>query len=121
MTANTDPAFAALPQGPCYAVIFSSQRGAEDAEGYARTAEAMVELARVQPGFLGIESARGADGFGITVSYWASQDAIRAWKQVVAHRAAQRMGRERWYEHYELRIARVERSYSDTTSPREGL
>jgi heme-degrading monooxygenase HmoA len=74
-------------------VIFSSQRAAEDAEGYARTADAMVELARAQPGFLGIESARGADGFGITVSYWASEDAIRAWKRVLAHRAAQRMGR----------------------------
>jgi heme-degrading monooxygenase HmoA len=121
MTAPAGSAFAALPPGPCWAVIFSSQRGAEDAEGYARTADAMVELARQQPGYLGVESARGADGFGITVSYWASEDAIRAWKEVVAHRAAQRMGRERWYRHYELRVARVERAYSRETSPRDGL
>src|SRR5436190_20088479 len=121
MTAHADSAFAALPPGPCWAVIFSSQRAAEDAEGYARTADAMVELARAQPGFLGIESARGADGFGITVSFWTSEDAIRDWKRVVAHRAAQRMGRERWYEHYELRVARVERAYSTETSPQDGL
>ncbi len=52
---------------PYYAVIFSSPRTATDL-GYARTADQMVALATEPLGFLGIESARGADGFGITVS-----------------------------------------------------
>lgn len=108
MTGST---FARLPPGPCYAVVFSSQRRAGD-QGYARMAERMVELAAAQPGFLGVESARGADGFGITVSYWASREAIAAWKAHAEHTVAQELGRTRWYEHFELRIARVEEQRS---------
>jgi len=67
---------AKLPDGPCYAVIFPNQRTGADDAGYAAAAQRMVELAADQPGFLGIDSARGADGFGITVSYWATQEAI---------------------------------------------
>jgi heme-degrading monooxygenase HmoA len=102
--------FAALPEGPCYAVIFSSQRTPGD-NGYGAMAERMVELAAQQPGFLGIESARGADGFGITVAYWESEAAIAAWKAHAEHQMAQAMGKTRWYAHYELRVARVERAY----------
>ncbi|MBI1798523.1 MAG: antibiotic biosynthesis monooxygenase [Candidatus Eisenbacteria bacterium] len=81
----------------------------------------MMRLAQLQPGFLGAESARGSDGLGITVSYWRSEEAIRAWKGVADHLAVQRMGRERWYSAYTLRVARVERSYTLETSPRTGL
>ena len=74
-------------------------------------ARRMVELAAQQPGYLGVESARDAQGFGITVSYWADTDSVKAWKQQTDHLAAQELGRTRWYEHYELRVARVERAY----------
>ncbi|HEY4067946.1 MAG TPA: antibiotic biosynthesis monooxygenase [Burkholderiaceae bacterium] len=104
-------AFASLPPPPYYAVIFSAQRTEGDA-GYGAMADRMVELASGQPGFLGVESTRGADGFGITVSYWASLDAIARWKAHADHRIAQETGKTLWYEHYELRIARVERAYS---------
>jgi heme-degrading monooxygenase HmoA len=72
----------------------------------------MERLAARQPGYLGIESARGAEGVGITVSYWASEEAIRNWKQVAEHRLAQQGGREKWYERYRVRVSRVERDYS---------
>jgi heme-degrading monooxygenase HmoA len=112
------PNFASLPPGPCYAVIFSSTRTPGD-QGYGRMADLMVEMAARQPGFLGIESARGADGFGITVSYWSSREAIAAWRDVAEHRAAQALGRERWYEHFELRVARVEAASSKVTAREE--
>src|SRR3546814_11378097 len=69
---------------------------------------------------LGAESTRGDDGFGITVSYWRDEAAIRAWKQQAEHRIAQQIGRRDWYAHYEIRIARVERAYggTDTTAER---
>lgn len=69
----------------------------------------MEELARRQPGFLGIESARGADGFGITVSYWETPEAIAAWKANAEHMAVQKKGREVWYRSFHLRVAKVER------------
>ena len=95
---------------PYYAVIFSSQRTEGD-QGYAAMADQMEALARQQPGFLGVHSARGADGFGITVSYWTSEAAIAAWKAQVDHQAARELGRERWYAQFDVRVARVERAY----------
>ena len=103
--------FAVLPRPPYYAVIFSSQRNGQDDAGYAEAAQHMVELAAQQPGFLGIEAARDAAGFGITVSYWTDEASIRAWRQQVEHAATRAYGREHWYQHYELRVAKVERAY----------
>lgn len=104
------PGFARLPEPPYYAVIFSSQRTEAD-NGYGDMADRMVALAAEQPGFLGIESTRGADGFGITVSYFRTLEDIAAWKANAEHREAQRRGHQQWYEHFELRIAKVERAY----------
>jgi heme-degrading monooxygenase HmoA len=102
--------FAHTPEPPYYAVIFTSQRTAGD-DGYADTAERMVALAQQQPGFLGVESVRGADGVGITVSYWASEDAIAAWRQHAEHSLARQQGRQRWYGQFNVRVAKVERAY----------
>jgi heme-degrading monooxygenase HmoA len=103
--------FATTPRPPYYAVIFTALRTPEDA-GYSETADRMAELARTMPGYLGIESTRGADGLGITVSYWSDEASIRAWKAEAEHRAAQQRGQQQWYRHYELRVAKVERAYS---------
>jgi len=99
------------------AVIFTSRRTARDEAGYAAAAARMEELAAEQPGFLGIESARGADGTGITVSYWATDADARTWKQHSEHLVVQQSGRERWYEWYRLRVATVEREYSYDRRP----
>ncbi|MCC7227138.1 MAG: antibiotic biosynthesis monooxygenase [Burkholderiaceae bacterium] len=107
---STPSSFAQLPGPPYYAVIFSSHRTLGD-DGYGKMAEQMIELASLQPGFLGCESARDAEGFGITVSYWSSTEAIAAWKSNVDHLVAQDRGRRGWYEHYQVRVARVERAY----------
>src|SRR5687767_9064754 len=93
---------------PYFSVIFTSERTDVDNSGYAVAAARMEELATVQPGYLGIESARGADGVGITVSYWSSLEAIRAWREHAEHRVTQEMGKSHWYQWYRLRIARVE-------------
>ena len=103
--------FAPLPEPPYYAVIFTTRRTAQDA-GYGNMAERMEELATDQPGYIGIETARGEDGIGITVSYWRDEASIAVWKAVADHAAAQEFGKTRWYEHYVLRVARVERAYS---------
>lgn len=111
---------AKTPSPPYYAVIFTSVR-TDLAAGYAQMAEWMVQLAARQPGFLGVESVR-QNGLGITVSYWENEAAITAWKNQVDHQTAQEAGREKWYAHYEVRVARVERAYSfaaEESSPPE--
>ena len=100
---------ASTPEPPYYAVIFTSMRTDADEAAYGLTAARMLELAAQQPGFLGVESAREA--VGITVSYWADLESIRAWKRHAEHLEAQRNGRSRFYQHYKTRIARVERDY----------
>ncbi|MBM3673921.1 MAG: antibiotic biosynthesis monooxygenase [Actinobacteria bacterium] len=101
---------AATPEPPYYAVIFTSlRRDPRPDDGYAETAARMEALARTVPGFLGIESA--PDGLGITVCYWRDEAAIAAWKEHVEHAAAQQRGIGEWYEHYAVRVARVEREY----------
>lgn len=107
----SDSGFACLPKPPYYAVIFSSQRNGQDEDGYGATALRMSELAREQPGFLGMETTRDADGFGITAAYFESEAAITGWRDNAEHAAARARGRNEWYEHFELRIARVERAY----------
>lgn len=104
---------AGTPSAPYYAVIFTSLRTEGD-QGYAEAAERMVALAREQPGFLAVESARGEDGLGITVSYWASEAAILAWKQHPEHRTIRERGRSTWYAQCHTRVCRVDRAYEFT-------
>ncbi len=99
---------AETPKPPYYAVIFTTLR-TENNEGYKDMSDRMVELARKQEGFLGIESAR--DGLGITVSYWQDLDAIKSWKHNLEHTAAREEGRKKWYAEYKLRIAKVDHDY----------
>lgn len=91
-----------------YAVIFTSTRSKIE-EGYAEMAEKMEQLAKQQPGFIGVESARNE--IGITVSYWKSLEAIKNWKANLDHLDAQQKGRSAWYKNYKVRIAKVEREY----------
>ena len=99
---------------PYYAVIFTSVRTQVD-EGYADMADAMMDLAARQPGFLGVEHAR--ETVGITISYWSSLGAIEGWKAQADHQLAQKLGREKWYARYTIRICRVERAYDFNTGP----
>ncbi|MEI2640929.1 MAG: antibiotic biosynthesis monooxygenase [Candidatus Nanopelagicales bacterium] len=104
------------------AVIFSSTRTPGVDEEYEAMAVEMDALAAAQPGYLGHESARGADGFGITVSYWVDDQAARDWKQVAQHLQAQRLGRERWYVVLSgggrRRDPRVRLQYEQSRAPR---
>lgn len=99
---------AETPQPPYYAVIFTSLR-TEIEENYSEVADKMVELAKQQDGYLGIESARNE--LGITVSYWRDLESIKKWKENTDHAFAQAKGRKDWYSAYKTRIAKVERDY----------
>jgi len=96
------------PKPPYFAVIFTSTR-TEDDNGYGEMADRMVELAKQQPGFIGLESAR--EEVGITVSYWADLKSIKNWKANVEHLEAQKFGRKHWYDAFKVRISKVERDY----------
>jgi len=64
-----------------------------------------------QSGYIGVGSTRDYAGLGITVSYWKDEASLVGWKDVAQHLLAQKLGKTRWYEHYTLRVAKVERAY----------
>lgn len=93
------------------AVIFVSQATGTDPEGYAAAAAEMGALAEAQQGYCGIDSTRGADGLGITVSYWADEASAVAWRRNERHAEIRDRGRGRWYAWYSLHVAELGRSY----------
>jgi len=97
------------PAPPYYAVIAPAELR-EDIRGYPELAAKLVELAKEQPGFLGIET--GAQrGFAVAVSYWTSLEAIDGWRRNARHLIAKEKGMSAWFEKYVTRIAKVERVY----------
>ena len=98
-----------IMKSPYYAVIFSSILS-EHSKGYSEMAEDMEHLARQQIGFLGMDSAKGETG--ITISYWKDIEAIKIWKANLDHIDAQRQGKDKWYQWYQVRICKVEKEYS---------
>jgi heme-degrading monooxygenase HmoA len=93
------------------AVIFIARRTSDDEAGYASAAAAMDALAAQQPGYIGMDSVRGADGLGITVSYWASDADAKAWRDHGEHALIRDAGRDRWYNEYSLHVGEIMRSY----------
>lgn len=90
-----------------YAVIFSSVRSKEHGDEYGMMAERMIELASEQSGFIGVESCRNDDGFGITVSYWESLEAIENWRNHSMHCEAKQRGKSSFCDEFKLRISKV--------------
>lgn len=93
------------------AVIFIARRTGDDDAGYASAAATMDMLAAQQPGYIAMDSVRGPDGLGITVSYWASDTHAKAWRDDQEHAAIRDAGRERWYSDYSLHVGEITRSY----------
>jgi len=106
---------ARTPEPPYWAVIFSTRRNHQPGDQFDATDQRMMALAAQQPGYLGVETA--FRDIGITVSYWADEASIAAWKRNADHAFAQYEGRTRWYDAYELRVARVERAHSFVREP----
>lgn len=107
----TDPYVSETPKPPYYAVVFTSVNAEIDHTEHSAMSERMLELAAGYEGFLGIEASRNDDGTGVAVSYWRDLDTIREWGRDPEHLVAKENGREMWYDHYMIRIAKVERAY----------
>ncbi|MGV9250535.1 antibiotic biosynthesis monooxygenase family protein [Streptomyces sp. NPDC003697] len=109
---------------PYYAAVFTSVRTGNQS-GYRETNARMEDLVKDIPGFLGMDHAQTPGGLGITVGYFRDADGLTEWRRNAEHRAAQKRGRDEWYESYTLHVAKVERSHGfvraeDPQSPAAG-
>ena len=95
------------------AVIFEAlpQPGRRDA--YLDTAARLRPLLDEIDGFLSIErfESLATPGKILSLSFWRDEEAVARWRNVEAHRAAQRAGREFIFSGYRLRVAHVARDY----------
>ncbi len=95
------------------AVIFELETHAGQAHRYFEWAEALKASLMAQDGFISIErfESVGQAGRYLSLSFWRDEAAVRQWRNVEAHRAAQSEGRSQIFAHYRLRVAEVIRDY----------
>ena len=92
-----------------WVVIFRAKIRTTDDE-YSRVAGRLRDLALSQFGclqFVAVNEGRDE----VALSYWPSEESIRAWKQNSEHVLAQELGRARWYESYIVQVASIQREY----------
>jgi len=100
------------PFVPYVAVIFTSTRTLEHDAEYSEWSAKMMDLVKTQSGFISVVSARDLETrFGITISYFKDEESVKSWKMVQEHREAQRLGREKFYLEYSVKVAIVHREY----------
>jgi heme-degrading monooxygenase HmoA len=102
---------------PYVAVIFTSTRSLEHGEEYSQWASRMSDLVKTQPGFISEVSARDPETrFGITISYFKDEESVKNWKAVSEHQQAQRLGKQKFYLEYSVKVATVYREYAVKTA-----
>ena len=95
-------------------ILFRSKLTASAGDDYARMAEAMDAHARTFKGFVDVKAFKAEDGERLTVVWWEDEESLRGWATDVKHRAAQQLGREKWYEYFKLEIAQIIRTTNFT-------
>lgn len=88
-----------------YIVIFKAKMKKTDEEYYL-SAKRMRELAFEKYNCLDFASVCENDN-EISISYWESEDDIKAWKENKEHLRAQEFGRKKWYESYTVEIVKT--------------
>lgn len=99
-----------------YAVIFKTKRNLPVPADYVDMNKQLVESVSEMDDFLGVESIGNDQGEGISISYWASLEAISDWKKQSLHLDAQKQGKEKWYEYYSVEVCEILRSYDSHTN-----
>jgi heme-degrading monooxygenase HmoA len=92
-------------------VLFRSLLTAEAGADYGVMADEMLARARTMAGFIDFKSFTAADGEHVAIIHWESQDTLRAWSDDLRHVVAQRLGRDKWYEYFQVEVADIARSY----------
>lgn len=75
----------------------------------------MYELASAMPGFMSYKDFEASDGESISIIEFDNAVNLAAWRNQPEHLAAQREGKERFFESYQIQVANVERQYSFNT------
>jgi heme-degrading monooxygenase HmoA len=100
-------------------VVFRSRIRPELAEDFERLADRMFELCRAMPGFRSYKVYQNDDGERVSIHEWETAEHLRAWREQPEHRAAQALGRERYYAEYTSYVMETPREARFTSTPIE--
>lgn len=84
--------------------VFRSRLRPEHAEEFQILADEMMGLARAMPGFRSYEVFLSDSGERVSLVEFETAEQLEAWRDLPEHRAAQALGRERFYEAYSLQV-----------------
>lgn len=91
-------------------ILFRSKLTATAGDDYGAMAQAMAAHAKTFTGFVDMKGFKADDGERMTVVWWTDEETLKVWASDVKHRAAQNLGREKWYEYYKIDVAQIIRS-----------
>lgn len=96
------------------AVIFEFMPAEGRFADYQRLAEELAADLKGRDGFLSIERFESISNPGrfVSLSFWRDEEAVRRWRNLERHRAAQKQGRGGIFRSYRLRVAQVLRDYT---------
>jgi heme-degrading monooxygenase HmoA len=97
---------------PSLVILFRSKLTEQAGEDYQAMNAEMQTLVRQNPGFVDVKSYTAADGERLTVVWWRDEESLAEWRNLMRHREAQNIGRQKWYEYYEVEVATLVRSRS---------
>ena len=95
------------------AVIFEVEMPADRRHEYLEIAAQLAPQLATIDGFISVERFESLSHPGkvLSLSFWRDEEAVRQWRQLESHRAAQRRGREHVFSDYRMRVAMVLRDY----------
>jgi heme-degrading monooxygenase HmoA len=95
------------------AVIFEVVPAPGQLNAYLDTAASLRPLLDGIDGFISIERFQSLSDPGriLSLSFWRDEAAVRQWRNLPPHRAAQSAGRASIFTDYRLRVAAVMRDY----------
>lgn len=91
-------------------ILFRSKLTATAGDDYGAMAQAMANHARTFEGFVAMKGFKADDGERMTVVWWTDEESLKVWAGDLKHRAAQDLGREKWYEYYKIEVAQIIRT-----------
>jgi heme-degrading monooxygenase HmoA len=95
------------------AVIFEVEPDPAHRQEYLDTAAALRAELEAIDGFISVERFESLSQPGkiLSLSFWRDEEAVKRWRNLPSHRAAQARGRQGVFRDYRLRVAEVVRDY----------
>lgn len=87
--------------------IFRSRLAPGVKDEYVALAGRMAELARTIPGYISHKGFWAEDGERVTIVEFEHEEGQRAWRNHPEHIEAQKLGRLKYYEMYDIKVAKV--------------